>query len=875
MAADLQLALRIKADLDSATRNLKQLERGIDRTGTSSSVTARRTDSLGRSFRRTAVHASSLRRHVRVLGPLIAALGAYATTSGLVRLVGSIRDAGVAVQRVEARFVAATDSMALAQSEMEFVRQTSDRLGLDLLALSNDFSSLQAAARGTPLAGEPARQIMLGMADAAAALQLNSEQTTGALRAMEQMISKGNVQAEELRGQLGERLPGAFNLAAQAMGVSTQELDKMLERGEVLASDLLPKLAAKLSETYGRNARRNSRLFVAETNRMKNAFVELGAAVADAGVLDFLTQSARVTTDITRNITERITGVDRVTELTRELAKAETLWERYGNRTIRPRISIDFSALRKNIEAMKRELSRERFLLDQRDRRLQRAFPSPLIIDITADRTFTEEARKAAENLRQQIKALEGVEESVAAQIERKLAAGEFGRLSDVGIQRLRDLAQEYDNLKRLLGQEDALLTAESLIADIESSLADPFERARIEADRWRDQVRSSLAESGQDYETYASRVDALYRLLIAAPQQRQVDEIRRYSEELRRQLADARGDTGSAVADTQTRIAEDFTGAPQDLRDEALAIAEKIDMQRQLNIETEAMTAALESISQAQDSLADPYARAVAEATRWRDETLRLLQESGQDYREHAAQVEAIYSETIAQAAEDAADRQLQAATDWRSGAVRALRSIRKEAEDMATGTEAVIRKAFRGAEDVLTDFLTTGRASFGDFMRSIAAELVRLQIRKHFIAPFSAAVEGWFGVGHAGMIVGQPSGVRRRVDPAVFANAPRFHRGGLPGGLRSGEVPIIANRTEGIFTAEQMQALGGLARSGTQVFIEFVNAGTPQQEVSRSQEFDQAGNLVISVVTDDLRRNGRLSQSIQRTFGVRRTAT
>jgi hypothetical protein len=67
------------------------------------------------------------------------------------------------------------------------------------------------------------------------------------------MISKGNVQAEELRQQLGERLPGAFQYAARAMGVTTQELNDMLENGEVLADDLLPKLADELDRTFGPN----------------------------------------------------------------------------------------------------------------------------------------------------------------------------------------------------------------------------------------------------------------------------------------------------------------------------------------------------------------------------------------------------------------------------------------------------------------------------------------------------------------------------------------------------------------------------------------------------------------------------------------------
>ncbi len=66
------------------------------------------------------------------------------------------------------------------------------------------------------------------------------------------MISKGKVSAEELRGQLGERLPGAFQIAARASGVTTSQLDEMLQKGQVLSEEFLPLFAAQLEkETRG------------------------------------------------------------------------------------------------------------------------------------------------------------------------------------------------------------------------------------------------------------------------------------------------------------------------------------------------------------------------------------------------------------------------------------------------------------------------------------------------------------------------------------------------------------------------------------------------------------------------------------------------
>ncbi|MEX1244871.1 MAG: hypothetical protein WEF99_08820, partial [Thermoanaerobaculia bacterium] len=57
-----------------------------------------------------------------------------------------------------------------------------------------------------------------------------------------------------------------------------------------------------------------------------------------------------------------------------------------------------------------------------------------------------------------------------------------------------------------------------------------------------------------------------------------------------------------------------------------------------------------------------------------------------------------------------------------------------------------------------------------------------------------------------HEGGIAGR-GGPTRRVNPAVFANAPHFQSGGIAGD----EVPAVLHRGEGVFTPDQMQALGG----------------------------------------------------------------
>jgi len=74
-----------------------------------------------------------------------------------------------------------------------------------------------------------------------------------AMTATAQVFSKGKVSAEELRQQLGERLPGAFTIFAQSMDKTPAELDKALEGGKVTLDDFM-KFSEVLFSKYGKNA---------------------------------------------------------------------------------------------------------------------------------------------------------------------------------------------------------------------------------------------------------------------------------------------------------------------------------------------------------------------------------------------------------------------------------------------------------------------------------------------------------------------------------------------------------------------------------------------------------------------------------------------
>ncbi len=176
----------------------------------------------------------------------------------------------IAFERAEQSIASVTGSLAGAQRQMQAVEFQAQRLGINILDLARLYGRFEAASKGTTLEGAKARDIFYAVAEAAQRLSLRGDEVEGVLRAIEQMMSKGKIQAEELRGQLGDRLPGAFNIMARAMGVSAGQLDKMLKAGEVASEEVLPKFAAELRKTFNTDINTRIETTISNFQRLLN-----------------------------------------------------------------------------------------------------------------------------------------------------------------------------------------------------------------------------------------------------------------------------------------------------------------------------------------------------------------------------------------------------------------------------------------------------------------------------------------------------------------------------------------------------------------------------------------------------------------------------
>ena len=325
MPGDLEFGIVIRADGSAAIRTLERTEqavedlgRGTDTATRSTREHSRATDEANRAAARQVTTLGQLRGALRTVGAGVAALGLKA-------LVTDIVHAGTAWQSMQSAMTAATGSAAAANRELAFARAEADRLGLSQDALVQSYTRLTAASRDTVLQGQRTRDIFTAVAEASRVMGLSAEATGGTLTAIEQIISKGTVSAEELRGQLGERLPGAFQIAARAMGVTTSELDDMLRKGEVLAEDLLPKLAVELRRSVGDGLAEATDSAAAAFERLANSWNNLKIAIAESGVLDVVARGAESVTELMGGVSAGDAGDDGLARLRAQAQAADNL----------------------------------------------------------------------------------------------------------------------------------------------------------------------------------------------------------------------------------------------------------------------------------------------------------------------------------------------------------------------------------------------------------------------------------------------------------------------------------------------------------------------------------------------------------------------
>jgi tape measure domain-containing protein len=183
--------------------------------------------------------------------------------------------------------MASVDAKDFAEAQAT-VGEMSGRILMPMEQTLRMFTQLRVNTKEYNLSVAETARIMEGTALAIQSTGGSTQDLEGAMRAVVQIMSKGSVQAEELRGQLGERFPGAVVKFAQANNMSFEELQTGLQQGKIGIAEFI-KFAEQNYEDYAQFSQQLATAPEFAGKRLEIAFeqmqIAVGSTMGDAGAI--------------------------------------------------------------------------------------------------------------------------------------------------------------------------------------------------------------------------------------------------------------------------------------------------------------------------------------------------------------------------------------------------------------------------------------------------------------------------------------------------------------------------------------------------------------------------------------------------------------
>lgn len=294
-------------------------------------------------------------------GGVGAALGAFAGPQGAIvggaigAQVGQIRKAlgataeyAANLEKLRIALLGVTTSQKEYGTALDFISETTKTFAIPQDVVTRQFTKLQASVQGAGGNLEDTKTAFNGIVAAVRATGGSLADVDAALTATAQVFSKGKVSAEELRQQIGERLPGAFTLFAESIGMTPQELDKALEQGKVSLQDFQT-FAEAIFKRYGKTAEEIANGPESAGDRLQVKLQELNEAVGRL-LAPIGSEFQKVFTDITDLLIKAANALDRFFGISDDaVVQKNTLLIQAANRNL--------VGLRKTLKGFQQEIT--------------------------------------------------------------------------------------------------------------------------------------------------------------------------------------------------------------------------------------------------------------------------------------------------------------------------------------------------------------------------------------------------------------------------------------------------------------------------------------------------------------------------------------
>lgn len=287
----------------------------------SGSLIKRTMDNSSKAIEQTAGNTRKLASAMSGLRGSVAAVAAIAASTM------SIFETGAKMEAWRNSLSVVTDSAKNAADTIKWLKANAQELGISFEGSVESFQKLAAAAKNTSLKGSELRRTFRAVSGAARVLGLDGEDLRLIMFALTQMISKGKVSSEELRRQMGERFPGAMQIAARAIGKTDDEFEKMLKTGSIIAEDFMPKFTDQIEKEFGPAMASAATQPLAAVDRLKNAWFDLKVTIADAGFMRLVADAMEGIASAMRKITPLINEFERLVKFAWKGSNLEKFWK--------------------------------------------------------------------------------------------------------------------------------------------------------------------------------------------------------------------------------------------------------------------------------------------------------------------------------------------------------------------------------------------------------------------------------------------------------------------------------------------------------------------------------------------------------------------
>lgn len=235
---------------------------------------------IGKNQRNVGNYGSAFKSITSSASSLFGAFGIVGGVSAFAAVTTDIFEQTKKLQGLDLALQTVTGTQKNFAEQQQFLRKISTDYGADINTLTESFVGFYASAKDK-ISGNEIQDIFASITKAGGVLGLSVERQEKAFLALNQMMSKGTIQAEELRGQLSEALPNSMGIMTKAvqalhpeLQVTEKMLGEMMKDGQLMSADVLPEFARQMEIAYGIENVRRVETLTAKTNRMSNEWTD-------------------------------------------------------------------------------------------------------------------------------------------------------------------------------------------------------------------------------------------------------------------------------------------------------------------------------------------------------------------------------------------------------------------------------------------------------------------------------------------------------------------------------------------------------------------------------------------------------------------------